>query len=83
MTNTFNIYSEISNEKQDVINPLQKENSKYLIHYTIYKEGYLQVRITFGTINRSKYGVRKIEAISSSNIIPVYCAKKKIQKHTK
>lgn len=35
MANTFNIYSEISNELQDIINPLQKQNSKYLIHYTI------------------------------------------------
>jgi len=35
MADTFNIYSEISDEKQDIINPLQKENSKYLIHYTI------------------------------------------------
>ena len=31
---------------------------------------------TFGTTNKSKYGVRKIEAISSSNIIPVYCIDK-------
>jgi len=37
MANTFNIYGEISNEKQDIINPLQKENNKYLIHYTIQK----------------------------------------------
>uniref|UniRef100_A0A2P2MKU6 Uncharacterized protein n=1 Tax=Rhizophora mucronata TaxID=61149 RepID=A0A2P2MKU6_RHIMU len=30
----------------------------------------------FGTTHRSKSGVRKIEAISSSNIIPVYCITK-------
>jgi hypothetical protein len=31
---------------------------------------------TFGTTNKSRNGVRKIDAISSSNIIPVYCITK-------
>jgi hypothetical protein len=56
-----------------------------LINYTIehiykdipYKHSNVKIQqMTFGTTNRSKYGVRKIEAISSSNIIPVYCTTK-------
>lgn len=40
--------------------------------------------ITFGTTNISKNGVRKMEAISSSNIFPVYYITKYVphQQHT-
>jgi hypothetical protein len=35
------------------------------------------IETTFGTTNISRYGVRKIEAISSSSIIPVYCIRER------
>jgi hypothetical protein len=76
MPNTFNIYSEFSNVLQDIINSLQNGNKKIVVNYIILRchiKKSPSMKMTFGTINRSKYGVRKIEAMSSSNIIPVYC----------